>query len=344
MATKIWRWAYLLLGKANLEQNKYDAALQILTQGLNVNSLASNTELLLEKAQVYYAQNDYEHALHQIFLVLYVDPSVETAYQLKIKIAMQRSRPGDAVLAAQDYLYYYPGSTTAYLLLGQAREAENKPDLAIQVYTQGLAGNARDDAAQQMLQARAKLYQQQHRYDLAQADYSRLYQISGDPNFQSQAMVVAFEAGQYDQALTDAQALTGSKASPGLVSFVHGAALVEQADAGTGNASYQQAASFLQQAVGAPDVAAANLRGAANEYLARAEFQVRNYSGALDAINTALSVAETGSRHYWRGRILQARGDSKGAISDYEWVMAWSTIYPYPFRVDAQDRLTTLRG
>ncbi len=83
---------------------------------------------------------------------------------MKVQIALARSRPGDAVLAAQDYLYYYPGSTEAFRLLGEAREAEHKDDLALAAYTQGLAGNGTDAAAQAMLEARAQIYDRQGRY------------------------------------------------------------------------------------------------------------------------------------------------------------------------------------
>ena len=54
---------------------------------------------------------------------------------------MIANRPGDAVLAAQDYLYFYPGSTTAFRLLGEARDAEHKDDLALEAYSQGLNGH-----------------------------------------------------------------------------------------------------------------------------------------------------------------------------------------------------------
>ena len=64
---------------------------------------------------------------------------------------------------------------------------------------------------------------------------------------------------------------------------------------------------------------------------------------AFDAISAALNSGETGSRHYWRGRIREARGEETSAMRDYEWVLAWSEIFPYPFRVDAEDRLLALR-
>ena len=333
---------YLVLAQADTLSSKFSDAVQLLNQALNVPELNSNSELLMQLGQVYYQQRDYNRALYQVFLTLYIDPSIEAAYQLKIQIGMDRNRPGDAVLAAQDYLFIYPGSTTAFRLLGEAREAERKDDLALAAYTQGLNGPSTDIDVQKMLEQRAQIYDRQHRYNLALADYNRLFQINGDAQVQSLRMQAAFANAQYDQALSDAAALTGNEAAPqGIVSLIHGASLIEQAQAGD-TSNYREAVPLLTQAVASPDVASAKLVGTADEYLARAKFGVHDNKAALDAINAALTVAETGSRHYWRGRILQAQNDRVSAISDYEWVLAWSEVFPYPFRADAQDRLTTL--
>jgi tetratricopeptide (TPR) repeat protein len=333
---------YLLIAQANAQSGRYANAVEILNKGLSVPELTSNTELLMQLAQVYYQQRDYNRALYEIFLTLYIDPSIEAAYQLKIQIGLDRNRPGDAVLASQDYLAYYPGDTTAFRLLGEARLAERKDDLALEAFTQGLNGPSTDIDVQKMLEERAQIYHRQHRYDLALADYNHLFQLAGDARVQSLRMQEAFASGKYDQALGDAVALNGNEAAPqGIVNLIRGASLVEQAQTGTA-ASYQQAATFLTQAVASPDISASDLNGTANEYLARAKFSSHDYKAALDAINLAMGIAETGSRHYWRGRILQAQNDRNAAVDDYEWVVAWSEIFPYSFRADAQDQLTKL--
>ncbi len=352
---------YLLLARAAAEASSYADALEILNRGLGVEELNSNTELIMQKAQVYFMQRDYERALYQAFLALYIDPTIESAYQLKAQIALARSRPGDAVLNAQDYLYFYPGSTTAFRLLGEAREAEGKDALALEAYTQGLAGNAADLDTQMMLEARAGIYHHQRRYALAVADYDRLYALNGGERIRELRMMSAFLAANYEQALADANALAAlhpvlpettaepgaedatpeAPAPSGLIALVRGSSLVEQAQPGSQTA-YTQAVQFLAQALASPDVAFTEWRGTASEYLARAQFGLGDAEAALNAINTALGVGETGSRHYWRGQILEAQGDTVGAARDYEWVLGWSEVFPYPFRIDAQDRLERL--
>lgn len=335
---------YVLLSRAFTDQRRYSDALEILNQGLNAPELISNTDLIMAKAQVYFSERDFEQALYQIYLALYIDPSVEAAYQMKIRIAMTRNRPGDAVLASEDYLFYYPGSTTAWRLLGEAREAENKDDLALVAYAQGLNGGGTDADCQAMLESRAQIYHRQRRYSLALADYSRLFEITGDRRVQALRMQAAFAAGDYGQALDDANVLSGRDAiDEGIVNLVRGAAMVEQAQPDD-RSTLQEGISYLNQALVTTEVASTEWRGTANEYLARAQLALGDEQAALDAMNLALGVSETGSRHYWRGRINEALDDVPGAISDYEWVLAWSEIFPYPFRIDAQDRLEALLG
>jgi tetratricopeptide (TPR) repeat protein len=322
----------------------------------------------MEKAQIYFAQRDYEHALHQAFLALYIDPTIESAYQLKIQIALARSRPGDAVLAAEDYLHFYPGSTTAFRLLGDARVAEHKDDLALAAYTQGLSANGTDADCRKMLEGRAKIYERQRRYALAVDDYDRLYTLTRDPRFRALRMQAAFAAGKFDLALSDADILAASivltpevTAEPGVtptpapqvaadnggvvsageVALVRGASMIEQAQPGD-TTSYTQAAQLLTQALASSEIAFSPQRGTASEYLARAQLALGDTAAALTAINAALAAGETGSRHYWRGQILQAKGSNAAAARDYEWVLSWSEVFPYPFRIDAQDRLDSL--
>ncbi len=332
---------YLVLAQASAQGGRYGDALEVLNQGLNVPELASNTELIMAKANVYFTQRNYDQALYQAFLALYIDPSTEAAYEMKARIALVRNRPGDAVLAAQDYLFYFPGSTAAFRMLGDARVTEGNDDLALLAYSQGLVTNGTDANAQAMLEGRAAIYSRQRRYDLALADYNRLYEITDEARIQLLRMQAALELGDYELALADAEALAGNESvNQGIVSLVRGTALVERSESDDGSAN-QQAASFLTQAVaGAPSAA---LRASAYEYLARAQLNLGQEDAAFDSISAALNGGETGSRHFWRGRIHEARGEETSAQRDYEWVLAWSEIFPYPFRIDAEDRLQALR-
>jgi tetratricopeptide (TPR) repeat protein len=193
-----------------------------------------------------------------------------------------------------------------------------------------------------MLEARAQIYQRQRQYSLAQEDYTRLFQITDEARVQALRMQTAFLAGDYETALSDATDLSGTGTSQGIVNLIRGGSLVEQSQPDD-TEDLNAAVTALTQATASSDVAFSDWRGVADEYLARAQFGLNDRDSALDSINAALTAGETGSRHYWRGRILEAQNDTGGAINDYEWVVAWSRVFPFPFVADAQDRLDSLR-
>jgi Tfp pilus assembly protein PilF len=80
------------------------------------------------------------------------------------------------------------------------------------------------------------------------------------------------------------------------------------------------------------------------EYTALAHLGLGNEAAAMVAIDTALAGGETGNRHFIRARILDAQGEDVAAMQEYEWVLAWSQVYPFAFRGDAEAALETLRG
>jgi tetratricopeptide (TPR) repeat protein len=335
---------YLVLARDAARSRRFADAIEILNRGLNVDALAGNTDLLMEKARVYFEQRNFDAALYQLFLVHYVDPSIEAGYDLKIQIAYERNRPSDAVMAAQDYLLYYPGLTRAYRLLGEAYEREGKPEIALTIYTRGLNGRTTDADTVAMLTARAAIYREVGDLSQAISDYTRLLDITDDPAVRAQRMQVAVEAGRYADALQDAEALVNAPGvGQGVVNLVRGRASVESGTPGD-TAVFQRAAGFLENAASSPDTAAPALRGLALEYLARARFELRSYAAAREAIDNALRNGETLSRRYWRGRISEAERRTAAAINDYEFVAALGLIVPSPFRVDAAERAVALRG
>ena len=58
---------YLLLAQADAQSGSFANAVEILNQGLSVTELSSNTELIMQLAQVYFQQRDYNRALYRDF-------------------------------------------------------------------------------------------------------------------------------------------------------------------------------------------------------------------------------------------------------------------------------------
>ncbi len=330
---------YILLARAAAQERRFDDAIATLDQGLSVSALRQNVRLILAKADVYYRQREFGLANYQAFLARYIDPTTEAAYQLQYQIALDQNRPGDAVLIAQDYLHFYPGSTTAFQLLGDAHFREGSLDLALQAYTQGLAGNTNDLASANMLVGRGRIYMQRGRYDLAREDFTRALAINNAPETLALRMEAAYRDGRYQIALDDAARLRTANVIPvGQLDLLRGRALIESA---ANNQDYTLALNVLNTL----DRASLNAeqRALVDEYIARGQLAVRNLSAAQAAIDAALGANETPYRRYLRGQILEARGERASARRDYEWVVTLSQVIPFEFAADARERLEALR-
>lgn len=330
--------AYVVLAKRHALDGNYDAALTVLDGGLTVPQLANDLNLIVQKGEIYFQQDDLDKAAYQAFYALYIDPTIEQAYLLQIKTALAKNDPGLAVIYAQNYLFFYPGSAAGYKLLGDARLAEGNADLALAAYTQALAAEDTTPVTADALVARADIYSQQRRYDLAQEDLSRALGINGNPDIQALRMEAAYNAGSYSVALTDAQDLLGTRVLPEAeIQLLRARALIDSAPTDS------------DQLAEGRDLIASNfdnlnndLRPIAAEYSARANLGLDLYQDALNQIEDALEGGETGSRHYLRGQILEELDQTDEAIREYEWVITWGEIYPYPFLPDVRRRLEAL--
>jgi tetratricopeptide (TPR) repeat protein len=326
--------AHLALAKRFEIERQYRDALRVLDEALSIEQLKADVNLIVERGKVYFAQDDLDRAAQEAYTALYIDPTVEEAYLLQIKTALKKGDAGLAVIYAQNYLFFYPGSAEGYRLLGDARVAEGNIDLALIAYNQALAAESVTPATASALLARADIYMQQRRYDLAYADYARAFNLTDDPAVQAKRMQAAYLSGNFTVALADADDLAGTDAvSDSEISLLRARIMIDRARAGD-TESLTQALPLLERSTSP----------IAQEYRARAQYLLGEYDAALRSIETALNDVETGSRHYLRGQILEALEQPEQAIREYEWVLTWSEIYPYSFLPDARRRLNTLRS
>ncbi len=327
---------YLTLAQRYVLARDLDRALGVLERGLSV--LPANVKLIIARGEIYFSQREYERAAYQAFLALYIHPAAEPAHLLQIRTALAQDRPGLAVLLTQGYLLYYPGSALGYKLLGDARAAEGNTDLALEAYTQALAAGEDAPGVADALVARAKLYERARRYDLARDDLDRAFRLTDDPAVRALRMQAAYKAGNLATAQLDAEALRGSGVVPEAeIQLLQARILVDEARAGDAT-SYERALNLLEAAQNLP----AELRPVADEYRARALYNLERFEDALRAVNSALAEGESGYRHYLRGLIQEALNKPEAAARDYDWVLTWSEIYSYPFAPDARRRLEGL--
>ncbi len=329
---------YLLVARRLRDIRQYDQAIRVLNQALAVADLSQNTDLIFEKARVYYEQDELPLADYQAFLALYVDPTNEGAHRLRVQIAFDSDDLGEAVQRTQNYLQYYPGSRIGYRFLGDAHRLGGDQNLALEAYARGL--NAADDSETtlDMLVARASIYTDQHRYDVARDDLTQALGIRSDVAIQLARMEAAYNAGSYQIAIRDANEV-GSRAGNQAwrAQLIEARALVDQ-DPRDANI-LAQAQPLLEAAqVSAP----ASQRGIVLEYLARVQLITIDVETALATIDAAIQIGDSAARRAVRGQILEASDDETGAIREYQWALTLSEIVPYAGRAGIEDRLAAL--
>lgn len=342
---------YILLAESYALQDDIDGALDIIDEGLNAafddRNLYGNTELRMAKVRILAEAERTPEALQELYFILELDPFLESALIYQIELALENGQAGLAVLYSQQYLLYYPGSLQGFYLLGQAREAESKFDLALNAYSRALAGDTTDENYTsdpfflEVLLARADLFVRQGQRELAANDFTLALELTdNDPAIRVRRLESSYSAGNYDDVLVDVEELLGEgELAQSQVLYYQGLALIDLArldEDGALDDNYDLAIEALDSAIalGLPSA----LRPNAQEYLAIANLEQRIYGDALDAINNALETAITADRLYLRGLILEGQGSLSDALLDYEFIVTWGQYYDFPFFTDAQER------
>lgn len=332
---------YIILSQVLRQNRQYDDAIAALDAGLEQRRLPSNVDLLVEKGRVYFDQRDYTLADAQAALALYVDPRTEAAHQLQIATSLAQNQPGRAVLQAQDYLYYVPGSAEAWRLLGDARRAEGNDHLALLAYSQALAGE--DPATRyEALLARAALFEAHQQWDRAREDLTAALALQDDDSTRARRMIAAYYAGNFGVAETDAQALAGSPDVSAVELALWTARILIGGAEGESRAPYQQALNLLAPLTSAEAGLEASQRPLLFELLAQAHLGAGDADTALGFINQALATGETPSRHFVRGLIFEAQDEPDAARQEYDWVLTWEDIAPLAIARQADERLAEL--
>ena len=329
--------AYVNLARLYVAQGEYQEAINTLNipiEGDLSDQFFTDTLLRVERGRVYFAEGSYARSLQEANEALFFDPWSEEAYILQAESALALGRPGLANNYLDGYQLVYPNSLLAFKLEGDVYRLEGKADQALLAYNIALQDNEDEPEYLIALEARADLYFEQRRFELAQESYTEYLNISNLDRIRSKRMQAAYTAGDYEIASRDIRRLRDSEAvSNGDLALLQGQILVDTAET---TADYNDALEQLIQAVQTFGVSEES-RGVADEYLARTNFALENYPQALADINRALTVNETGSRHFLKGQILQEQEDYEAARSEYEFVIAWGEIFPYPFLEDAQE-------
>ncbi len=329
------RQPFITLVENALLVNDVSAAAEVLAEGLlehpdDVNLWILRGQVNLRRGQAPDAQQDARVALS-------IDPTAEDAYLLQAQADMATGDYGLAVLHLQSYLFIYPGSIEGWAVLGDARRLEGNLDLAIAAYSRAVNTEEKLPIQIPSYLARADQYLQRNLYTLAQADYAAILAIDEDslPAREGRARA-AFLAGRYGEALEDLEVLIEQLPDRHDLQLLRAQALVDGANPAHEETYTEALDSALNILSGSfPATLDGSSRAQAYEYRSRILFTREFYRDALRDIDLALAEEESGSRHFWRGRIEQEQGNLENAQREFEWVRLWGSIYSYPFLPEA---------
>ncbi len=328
------RLPYYILVRNALAVNDLSGAAEALADGLLTNP--GDVNLWILRGELNLARGQPAEAQQDAFIALSIDPTAEEAYLLQARADTARGDYGLSVLHLQSYLFIYPGSIKGWTLLGEARTLEGNFDLAIEAYSRAV--NTEEKLPEQVpaYMARAELYLRRNLFSLAQADYSTILHID-ETNAAAREgrAIAAYRAGRFGEAIEDLDRLLEESPGRNDLRLLKAQALVDGANPVNEEAytaAMNQALSLLTGNF--PETLSGSLRATAYEYRARVWFARESYRDALRDIDQALAQEESGSRHYWRGRIQQAQGNLPEARREYEWVRLWGAVYSYPFLPD----------
>ncbi len=333
--------AYIQLARLYVAQEEYEqaiATLNIPIEGEFSSEYFTDSYLRIERGHVYFIQGIYDRALQAANEVLFYDPRSEEAYILQAESALALGLPGLANNYLDTYQLIYEDSLLAYKLEGDAYRMEGKPDQALLAYNIALQDNEDKPEYRIVLEARSDLYFEQRRFDLAEESYTLYLEDRDEDSIRLKRMLSAYQTQDYDAVLSDIRRLEDSNVvSNGDLALLRGQVLVDTAE---NSSDYNNAFQALSQAVLTLGVSDES-RATADEYLARTNLELGNFEQALLDINRSLAPpfgSETGTRRFLKGQILQALEEYESAREEYEYIIAWSTIFPYDFIDEAQER------
>jgi tetratricopeptide (TPR) repeat protein len=331
--------AALTIAQVYARRREFPDALRALNLALE--TAPYNAVLLVARGETYLAAANVNAAYNDAALALYIDPRDEEAYILRSRALLaQAARSTDpeertriygmAVVATQEFKFYFPGETIAWLLLGQARLGEGNVNAALDALTQAVVVDQKSPAAQEVFLTRGRLYLSQRRYTNAFDDFDKANAISSTVDGHTGRLQAALALANFGAASDDVNTLLRSDpANTGL--------LLTRVDLLIRDQNYRGAEAILTDTF--VNGLTGDDRATAQLYRGIVYFQSQTYDKALENLNASLAQRESGTGHYYRGQTLEALRRYEEAVADYQWLTFWNQVYEYDFIADVQARL-----
>jgi tetratricopeptide (TPR) repeat protein len=323
----------LALSDLYLNQGDVETALQTALDARDVRQYDVNVLVAISRA--YLASDDVENAAAFANLAVHIDPGSAGAVVAQARGRLALGYYELAAIGLENYQEQVSeGNAEVWALLGEAYGKLNRADDAQVAYARAiqLSDNATD-----ALVGRGLFYLAEGRYELALDD---LQQVIDDG---VNTLVVqlgygeaAFHLGDYDTARKVADAVLANNPDNTQATLLAIQAATEAED------DPDTIVGMVDAALNAQPALTLEQQGTLYEARARALYRLERYFEAQSAMEQALFVAQTGTRHYYNGLITAQIGRLDQAILELEWVKALDQFYDYPFSADLDEALNEL--
>jgi tetratricopeptide (TPR) repeat protein len=322
--------AYLNLAQIYLDEGDYDSALAEVQAARRIRKYDVN--LLVMEGRIYLASGRPQDATAVANLAYYIDPSSEAVVLLLGSGRLALGLYERAVIGLEDHLEQVnPSSAEVWALLGRAYGKQGRTADALQAYERAL--QLAEDTAEALI-GRGTFYLDEGRYDLAYADFDQaLRRDANNYGARYGRAVSGLATGEIDHLLEDITYVREQSPGQPDIETLYVRALIEN---GLAPETIEAATAALELGLDPTQM------GFVLEARGRAYYRQNELENALADIEQALTLQETGTRHYYRGLIRKELGNVAGAILDLEWVLFWNQVYEYPFAEEAQAQLEAL--
>nr|MBN1228748.1 tetratricopeptide repeat protein [Anaerolineae bacterium] len=329
--------AYLYLGDNHLASGEYSAALADAQQALA--SSRYDIRALALASRAYYGMEDMVNAAAYANLAYYIDPTAEVAAIAQAKARLALDFNDLALIGLETYLFdIYPSSARGWALLGQAYGRAGRDIEAQMAYARAL--QLSEDVTEAKI-GRGIYYFERGDYARAYEDFAEGFTaVQPTDDLLLRYAISAYAVGEYAEAVDALEQYRATHSDE-----LHPARETLYAMALIADGQYNEALAVATLAINNLELGLNNeQRASMLEVRGRAFFLMGDYPNAQYELDQALSLVETGSRHYYKALALEAQGFNRQAVRELEWVVFWDSVYGYAFSEDAAERLAALQA
>jgi tetratricopeptide (TPR) repeat protein len=313
-----------------------------------------NAQVLIERGNVRLLWQRLDQALNDVQLALYIDPTNREGFILRNRVLTAQAAQipdqearvagfGRAVLAAQEFLYYYPGDTAGWHALAQARAGEGNLTAALDAYAQAVVADETSEAAREVYLARGRLYLGERNFALARADFERALAIRDTEDVRRLALSAMLGAGDNVDALEQVNSLLRAAPTDAellvqkLDLLIRARVRDEVGSASFGEEMNRASDAWLQALTPAGQAIGHTYRGLVF-------FEGGQADPALAEFNAALIAGDSPVARFYRGQIHESQERLDLALLDYDWLLYWGDFNTAPFMGSVRERADSLRS